>query len=145
MLPPYFYWLVLLAVTAFALWRGRSDERVAAGACFLASVLTIAVLSPLKMRYAHVELGVLAVDLGVLGVFVALALQSHRFWPLWVAGLQLTTSVAHVLKAIDAQLLPHAYGAAARFWSYPILLIIAIGTWRVKRYVKQNEDRLGAG
>ena len=28
------------------------------------------------------------------------------------------------------QLLPHAYGAAVRFWSYPILIILAIGAWR---------------
>ena len=133
MLPAYFYWLTLLAITAYALWRGRSDERIVALACLMASVVTFAVLSPIRTRYADVELGVLAVDLAVLGVFVAVALHSHRFWPLWVAGLQLTTSVAHVLKAIDADLLPHAYGAAARFWSYPILLIIAIGTWRGSR------------
>jgi hypothetical protein len=27
-------------------------------------------------------------------------------------------------------LIPHAYAAAARLWSYPILLIIIVGTWR---------------
>ena len=51
--------------------------------------------------YAHVEGGALLVDLAVLAAFVAVALRSDRFWPLWVAGLQLTTSVAHFLKAID--------------------------------------------
>lgn len=133
MLPAYFYWLLLLAITAYALWRGRSDERIAAVAALAASLITYAVLSPRVMRYSQVEIGVLLVDIGVLAVFTAVALQSSRFWPLWVAGLQLTTSVAHVLKAIDADLLPHAYGVAARFWSYPILLIIAVGTWRTHR------------
>ena len=32
------------------------------------------------------------VDLAVLAGFVTVALRSKRFWPLWVAGLQLTTS-----------------------------------------------------
>ena len=142
MLPAYFYWLLLLAITAYALWRGRSDERIVAGACLAASLITYAVLSPRIMRYSQVEIGVLLVDLGVLAVFTAVALQSNRFWPLWVAGLQLTTSVAHVLKAIDADLLPHAYGAAARFWSYPILLIVGIGTWRTHRRKRADRETI---
>ena len=66
----------------------------------------------------------------MLAGFVAVALRSNRFWPLWVAGLQLTTALGHVLKAIDHDLVPRAYGAALQFWSYPILLILAVGTWR---------------
>ena len=140
MLPALFYWLILLAITAYALWRGRSDERIVASACLVASLITYAVLSPRVMRYSQVETGVLLVDIGVLAVFTAVALQSSRFWPLWVAGLQLTTSVAHVLKAIDADLLPHAYGAAARFWSYPILLIVVVGTWRTHRRKRTDQE-----
>jgi len=73
------------------------------------------------------------VDLGVLAGFVTVALRSKRFWPLWVAGLQLTTSLGHILKGIDPDLLPRAYGAALQFWSYPILLILAVGTFRTQR------------
>ena len=58
----------------------------------------------------------------MLVAFVVIALRSDRFWPLWVAGLQLTISISHVLKAIQPDLLPIAYGVAERFWSYPILL-----------------------
>jgi hypothetical protein len=43
--------------------------------------------------------------------------------------------MSHMLKAVDLALLPKAYAAAAVFWSYPILLIIVIGTWRTKRKV----------
>jgi len=75
----------------------------------------------------------LAVDLLTLGAFTFVALRSDRFWPLWISGLQLTTSIAHVLKAIDPELVPIAYAAAGRFWSYPILLILAVGTWRTSR------------
>jgi len=38
-----------------------------------------------------------------------------------------------VFKAVDFTLLPRAYAAAAVFWSYPILLIILVGTWRTSR------------
>lgn len=76
---------------------------------------------------------VLLVDLATFGGFAFVAVQSTRFWPLWVAGLQLTTSLGHLLKTIDVTLLPTVYAAALIFWSYPILLILAIGTWRAHR------------
>jgi hypothetical protein len=133
MLPHSIYWSLLLLICAYAFWRGRSDERVAAATCLLATLIQLYVISPTAHRYSGVELGVLFVDLGVLAVFVAIALQSSRFWPLWVAGLQLTTILGHFLKAVQLDLLPHAYAGALRFWSYPILLILAVGTWRSHR------------
>ena len=79
------------------------------------------------------EIGVLAVDLFTLAAFTYVALRSDRFWPLWISGLQLTTSIGHVLKAIDSHLVPFAYGAALRVWSYPILIILAVAVWRGQR------------
>ncbi|HEY1231012.1 MAG TPA: hypothetical protein VGF26_27215 [Ramlibacter sp.] len=133
MLPKQLFWAILLAIWGYALWRGRSDERVAASVCLLASVVTHFVISPIAVRYQGLETGLLLVDAGVLGAFILIALRSERFWPLWVAGLQLTMSMAHFLKAIDVTLLPRAYAAAAVFWSYPILFIIGFGTWRHQR------------
>lgn len=130
MLPHSVYWSVLLLICAFAFWRGHSDERIAAATCLIATVVQLFVVTPTMHRYSGVEIGVLAVDVGVLAVFVGIALQSRRFWPLWVAGLQLTTVFGHILKAIQLSLLPYAYAGALRFWSYPILLIVAVGTWR---------------
>lgn len=88
-----------------------------------------------------VEAGDLLVDLLVLSAFVAIALQSDRFWPLWVAGLQLTTSFSHFLRAIDASLIPQAYAAAERFWSYPILIILLVGAWRSDRRLMMQRER----
>lgn len=133
MLPPTIYWALLLVVSGYALWRGRQDERIVAAACVVASIASPLVVPPLDARFSSVEFGILAVDLATLGIFTAVALQSQRFWPLWVAGLQLTTSMAHLLKAVELDLLPSAYGAAARFWVYPILVILAVGTWRSDR------------
>ena len=138
MLPRYFYWSLLILICVFALWRGRRDERLVALACIGASVASLLVLSSAAARYSHVESGLLLVDLATLAVFTAVALRSHRFWPLWIAGLQLTTSMAHILKAMDLDLLPYAYGAAARFWSYPILIILFIGAWRAHRRPAAN-------
>ena len=130
MLHPIFYHAALIAVCAYAFLHGRRDERFAALICIMATVATRLAVSPLSERYSDVEIGVLLVDLLALGGFVFIALRTDRFWPLWVAGLQLTTMISHGLKAVELDLVPHAYGAAARFWVYPIFLIIVVGTWR---------------
>jgi hypothetical protein len=133
MLPPSLFWPLLLAVCGYAFWRGGRDERAAAAVCLLGSLASSLALPPLQLRYSDVEVGVLLIDGVALAVFTAIALRSNRFWPLWVAGLQLTTSVAHFIKALNLDLMPHAYAAALRFWIYPILLILVLGTWRGQR------------
>jgi hypothetical protein len=94
---------------------------------------TYALRSQVTGGYSSVETGILVVDILCFLAFTYAALVSDRFWPLWVAGLQLTTSMGHMFKAVDTHLLPIAYAAALRFWGYPILIILAIGTWRAQR------------
>jgi hypothetical protein len=131
---------LLLAVCTYALWRGRFEERVTAVTCILATIATVLVKGPIRLSYSSVEIGVLIVDLAALAAFTFVALRSDRFWPLWISGLQLTTSIGHMLKAIQPDLIPLAYAAAGRVWSYPILLILAIGTWRAhQRYQSQGQ------
>jgi hypothetical protein len=140
MIPRYLiFWGILLATCGYALWRGRKYEQIAALICLAATVVSVSMSSPLNQRYVGLEMGDVLVDFLVLGAFVFVALRSDRFWPLWVAGLQLTMSISHVLKAIQPDLIPIAYAAAERFWSYPILAIIAIGTWRSDQRRKRFE------
>jgi len=135
-----FFWLLLLVSCGYALWRGRKYERIAALVFITATILSFLGHSPLRGRYAEIESSDLIVDTAVLFAVVAIALASDRFWPLWVAGLQLVDSMAHVMKAIHAGLLPTVYGAAERFWSYPILLILFIGAWRQHRRTRMAQD-----
>lgn len=129
MLSPSTYWTILILVSAFALWRGRADERIAAAICVLATLATHLVYVR-QGAYERVEIGVFIVDAATFAGFAFIALRSERFWPLWLSGLQLTTVFAHLMKAIQLDLMPQAYAAAARFWVYPIFLVIVIGTWR---------------
>jgi hypothetical protein len=138
MFGPIIFGPLLLAVCFYALWRGGTDERTVAATCLAGTAATLLAISPLQQRYAGVEQGLMLVDLAVLAGFVVVALRSDRFWPLWVAGLQLTTSIGHLLKGIDQELLPRAYGAALQFWSYPILLILAAGTYRRHQRIRQG-------
>jgi hypothetical protein len=132
MLSPQVYYALLFFVSIYAFLRGSADERIAAATCILATFATNLVYSP-RGSYVDVGIGVLLVDIGALSAFTVIALRSDRFWPLWVAGLQLTTVVAHVLKSMQLDLMPQAYAAAARFWVYPIFLLIVVGTFRGAR------------
>lgn len=143
MIPHYIlFWAIVGAICVYAWLRGRREEKIAATTCALAVLATHFVIGPVAQRYAHVELGLLGIDLAVLASFVGIALNSTRFWPLWAAGFQLTVSMSHGMKAIDLGLMPRAYAAAAVFWSYPILIVILVGIWRTDR--KRAEDRQDA-
>jgi hypothetical protein len=134
MLPHWIiFWIVLFVTCGYALWRGRRYERIAAMVFIAATVVSILMRSPLQGRYHVIETSDLIVDTAVLATVIAIALASDRFWPLWAAGLQLVDSMSHLIKAIHADLLPNVYGAAERFWSYPILIILLIGAWRQRR------------
>lgn len=132
--------ILLFGACGYAWLRGRFDERLIAAVCVVANFASFALVS----RYANIELGVLIVDLAVLAVFTYVAMRSDRFWPLWISGLQLTTSIAHILKAIQPDMIPIAYAAALRFWSYPILIILVVGTWRQHRRRQQAQELVSA-
>jgi hypothetical protein len=128
-----FFAALLLGSCGYALLRGKWDARVVAIVSIVAVFLTWAVQSPNRSSYSSIEWGVFLVDLGTFAVFTFVALNSDRFWPLWVSGLQLTTILGHLLKAFDNALLPLAYSTALRFWSYPILIILIVAVWKNHR------------
>ena len=96
------YASLLFGVCAYAFWRGRAEERWAAAVCLLASLISVALLGPVQLRYSGIEIGVLAVDMVTFAAFTWIALKSERFWPLWIAGIQLTTSIPSAGVRINA-------------------------------------------
>jgi len=125
-----FYYLLLFAVVAVAFRRGDRETRVVSCVCLAASLLSALLMT----FHTQVAVGVAIVDLSVLILFIAVALRTERFWPLWVSGLQLTTVLGHVLRLLEPGLVNIAYAAAMRFWGYPILLIVMAAAVRSQRY-----------
>lgn len=134
------YNFLLFGACGYAFWRGKIDARIVAAAFFIGNFATFALRSRLSGGYSSLEPGIFAVDVACFFAFTYAALISDRFWPLWVSGLQLTTSFGHVLKAIHTDMLPLAYAAALRFWGYPILIILAIGVWRGQRRLRRERE-----
>lgn len=136
----YLFWTLLLVTCGYALWRGRKYEKLAATVFITASLLSVLARLGPEGTYLGIERGDLIIDLAVLAATVAIALVSDRFWPLWIAGLQLTIAMSHLMKAIRPDLLPLAYAAAERFWAYPTLLILFFAAWRQHRRTREAEE-----
>ena len=134
MLPHWvLFWFILLGTCGYALWRGRKYERMAACVCLAATIISSCGHLLLRSTYVSVDSADVLIDSAVLAAFIGIALVSDRFWPLWVAGLQLIGSGSHLMRAIDENIVPHVYATAERFWSLPILLILFVGAWRQHR------------
>ncbi|MEQ7873489.1 hypothetical protein ABDK56_05735 [Sphingomonas sp. ASV193] len=143
----YFFWTLVALACLSALAKGGRDERVAAFICLGASLVSVFLQAPLRERFSDVEMGLAGIDVITLAAFVWLALQSPRFWPLWIAGLQLSTIIAHFFKAMDFGLMPRVYAVAERFWSYPIVVIVLVAAlsspWRYAE-IERYRDRFAA-
>lgn len=113
--------------------RGGWPERIGAMNMAIGSVLTLLVNSPLSTRYASVEVRIFIVDVAVLLVFVALALRTDRFWPLWTAAMQVLVILAHVARFADPQMMRNGYGIVMAIWSYPQLVMITVAAWQFGR------------
>lgn len=125
-----FYYLLVLLVVVAAFRRGDRETRIAAVVSLVASLLSTALINFSTTIAESVAL----IDISVLAIFLTMALTSRRFWPLWVAGLQLTTVLGHGLRLLQPHMVNIAYAAAMRFWAYPILLILIAAAWRSERY-----------
>jgi len=130
------FYALLFGSCGYALLKGTRETKIVAAITLAATFASLVVAS----RYARVELGVLIVDVLVLIGFTAIALKSDRYWPLWIAGLQLTTTFGHALRAIEDQMVPIAYAVALRFWSYPIQIILIVAVWRSQRRARRESE-----
>ena len=124
------FYLLLAGLVALTWWRGRSDERLAAAICVAGTAITVLVGNGLDIHESDFDIAAFVVDALIFLAFLTIALRSERFWPMWVAGLQLTTASVHLLMIVSPDLPGLIFGTALAFWSYPILLLIAIGAWR---------------
>lgn len=125
--------VVLFGGCLYCALRGGAPERIGAAILLVGSLLTAAALSSTATIYRSLEVGVVLVDAATLLGFVILALRADRLWPLCIAALQLVGTAGHAVKLADPQVIPYAYAFALRFWGYPMVLVLLIGTWNHQR------------
>ena len=80
--------------------------------------------------------GLSLIDLLVTLGFLALAIGSTRYWPIWAFGFSTAGVAAHLARAIQHSVPAMAYFRSEAIWAYPSLAALAIGTWTTHRRTK---------
>lgn len=126
----------------YAVFRGGAPERIGTTVLAVGSILTVLAASAPAHRFGSVELGIFLVDVAALLGFLLIALRAERLWPLWVTALQAIGTAGHAVKLADPDLIPRGYAFALAFWSYPMLLLLVLGTYaHQKRLARFGADR----
>lgn len=131
---------ILLGV---AIWRwGAGPERWLIGVFLTTMILPIYVIWSLQLGAAEIGpyAGVLfLIDVIAAAAYTAIALNANRNYPLWIAGFQLVSVVAHVVRSVIDTVSPFAYAVLIIGPSYGALVVLAVG---FLRHI-QRERRFG--
>lgn len=120
------FWLLTAVACGYAAAFGGRDGRWAACLIILASLLTI----PAALfggRYGRFEWDVFVIDASLLAGLYVLALNSRRWWPLWMTAFHLVAVASHLSTTVAAGFLADVYFAAASFWAVPMSIAMIVG------------------
>ena len=123
-----FYLVLLIASCVYAFTRGGAPEKLGMAIIAGNAVLTFFLVSAPPIRFRGAEIGVFSVDVLAFLCFMLLALRANRFWPIWVSALLGLGVVGSLAMMLHPRVIPWAYAVVLSIWSYPILLLVAIGT-----------------
>ncbi len=117
---------------------GGGPERIAAALLAIAGVISTLIAGSEASIFSQIEWGLFLVD-SVLALFlVLLALATDRYWPMWLSALQIVSALMHPAFGLSVQKLPFAYAIATIIWSYPMMMILMIGTVRYRARESRN-------
>jgi hypothetical protein len=131
-----------MTVCAIAIWRGRDEERLAAGAVLADWALSMTVFIA---RSQQTQWPVLIVDTAQFAILLWIALKTRRYWPLLTCGFALLQLITHIAHAADTGVSGWAYLTATRLWSYLILWTIAYGAWTAPNYADNAAPTVAPG
>lgn len=127
-------YLSLAAIVAgLSLWRPDGEYRTAALTIVGASVGTTLIYGATGANWTAFPLLITIVDGGAMAILGYLALTSKRFWPLWIASLQLVALFSHFSSRLAPNAASYAIGIiqGASGWVQLVILFlvgIALGT-----------------
>ena len=127
------FYALQLTASLYALRRGGGPERWTAWMMAGAAVLSSLLASGVSTSFESVNPALLAIDLALLFGISALAARANRFWPMWVAALQLLAIGLHIIRGIDPTILPAVYNRTVGKIAYPMILLLVAGTARHSR------------
>ena len=140
----YLQMALLLALVLLALWRGAGPERWSA-LVFVGLLIVDRLYHQISGRgalYGAMDIGHFCMDLVATVAFVAIALRANRIYPLWLAGLQVTAVISHIIRAISPAIAGGAYSILMILPSYFQIVVFGVGiVLHLRRIKKQPHYR----
>ncbi|QZD87659.1 hypothetical protein [Qipengyuania psychrotolerans] len=121
---------LLLLVAALAYFKGGSSEKRVAVVLVSMHVVSAIQYFLFSDWEGLVTWPIFRMSLDLVGFLAILyiALRANRWWPLWVGSAQLLAIMAHVFRAIDANLPMTVYLIMERWPFWAAITITGIGT-----------------
>ncbi len=130
--------ILQLSVSGHALVRGGGPERVVALLLLLAAAATLATPMVPGVSYFTMFVAVLWIDLALFVALTAVSAFANRYWPMWMAALQLFAIATHLARAYDPHFWAAAYWLVTTKIAYPMLLLLFVGTMRHRQRLRMG-------
>lgn len=104
----------------------------------LAAAATLATPMVPGVSYFTVFVAVLWIDLALFLGLTAVSAFANRYWPMWMAALQLFAIATHLARAYDPHFWAAAYWLVTTKIAYPMLLLLFVGTVRHRRRLRMG-------
>lgn len=125
----------------YAIRCGGGPERII-GSTILATVVADPILHlALNVRFVSVDPTHLIIDVARFGAFALVALRANRFWPIWLAGLQMLALGAHLTREMELSIHPVVYAVMKAMWSYGMVVLLVFATRHHQRLIANGATR----
>jgi len=122
--------VVQFLASCYACRRGGGPERAVGLLLLIAGATSIVVPRNAATNLFVVNSYMLSVDAMLMVALTAVALVANRYWPIWIAAVQLVTLAAHGARAWDQTIWARAYGQFTGKIAYVCIALLVIGTLR---------------
>jgi hypothetical protein len=120
---------ISLVITAYVLWRGNFEMRLAILIVLANEMATLMAFAVGSHRWLPLNVTVFAIDMLAFVGYYWLVNRCNNYWPILLAGWQLAGMVIHLASAFVIDLAPNAYGIGQGIWAYlqyAMLLVVVI-------------------
>ncbi|MGN6373959.1 MAG: hypothetical protein ACTHMG_00220 [Sphingomonas sp.] len=135
--------LIVLSCTvafAFGRWEGKWIATF-----YVAAIVATHYARVIRPSWVSPNLPVAVVDVLLLVALYGVAINSRRYWPIWMTAFHVLTVAAHA-QAWIVPAFPHKwYFVMESFWAIPKLLVLLIGVILDWEHERPGARRRGAG